>query len=68
MRNAQTQLATAGIICTPAAQPKHCGCGLAHDSDAWSNLPYLGVMGDEADAFELRNCPCGSTLAVEVEV
>lgn len=50
----------------PAPPPKACGCGLEHDYFAWSRLPYLGVMGDAHEAIELRNCACGSTLAIEL--
>lgn len=44
---------------------KVCGCGRAHDAASWSALPLCGVQDDgEAEPYELRNCPCGSTLAV----
>lgn len=45
---------------------KPCGCGLVHDHAAWSALPYVGDMHDEDVVLELRNCRCGSTLAIEV--
>jgi hypothetical protein len=54
--------------------PKACGCGLVHDTAAWESLPSRGVQAFDADAtgpaeaIELRNCLCGSTLAVGVEV
>jgi hypothetical protein len=51
---------------TLSVTPKRCGCGLTHDAAAWSCLPYVGVQRDEFEALELRNCPCGSTLAIEV--
>ena len=48
------------------AETKRCGCGLAHDAPSWSALPLAGVMRDDVEAIELRNCPCGSTLAIQV--
>lgn len=53
---------------------KHCACGNVHDAARWAKLPLVGVQpGIEADDFgdavppiELRNCPCGSTLAIEL--
>jgi hypothetical protein len=58
-------LATADTVRAPAHDPKHCTCcERVHDSYAWSNLPAIGVM---MGSLELRNCPCGSTLAVELE-
>lgn len=51
----------------PAPPPKVCTCcGTPHDAFAWSRLPYVGVMRDEEGAIELRNCGCGSTIAVEI--
>jgi hypothetical protein len=44
--------------------PKTCGCGLTHSPEAWSLLPFVGVMRDDEEASELRNCGCGSTLSV----
>lgn len=50
---------------------KQCGtCGIEYDAYSWERLPVVGVMHvdrDEegpAEAIELRNCPCGSTLGV----
>ena len=50
----------------PPPAPKQCGCGLSHDAAAWRALPFVGFMLDEAETIELRNCACGSTLAIEV--
>lgn len=44
------------------AEVKKCGCGLVHTAEAWEQLPFVGVMPE--DFIELRNCPCGSTLAI----
>lgn len=48
------------------AETKVCGCGIAHDHIGWSALPVAGVMRDDVEALELRNCPCGSTIAVQL--
>jgi len=48
---------------------KVCGCGREHDAASWSDLPLVGFMDLDADGderLELRNCPCGSTVAVEL--
>lgn len=51
----------------PAPPLKPCGCGRSYDAFEWSRLPYVGVMGDEVETLELRNCvACNSTLAVVV--
>lgn len=46
---------------------KVCGCGAVYDATSWRALPYVGVqrLDDEPD-LELRNCVCGSTIAVPV--
>lgn len=54
----------ADTVRAPAS--KQCGCGANHDPFAWSRLPFVGVMADEEETIELRNCACGSTLAIEV--
>lgn len=45
-------------------------CGRAHDAESWAALPLLGWQGlrreGETTCLELRNCECGSTLAIEV--
>lgn len=53
--------------------PKACRCGLSHGSVAWRKLKFVGrnvtPEDDEGPAvtLELRNCPCGSTIAIEVD-
>ena len=49
----------------PAPPDKSCLCGATHDPFEWLQLPHVGVMADEVDTLTLRNCHCGSTLAVE---
>ncbi len=39
---------------------KRCGCGRAWSRDQWKQLPLCGTMR----GVELRNCACGSSLAV----
>jgi hypothetical protein len=41
---------------------KKCGCGRVHTQEGWKQLPFVGVMHE--DCLELRNCPCGSTIAL----
>lgn len=62
--------------------PKECACGAVHDRAAWAALVLVGRMDDvldrdgfvsidgpapEVDELELRQCRCGSTLAMPVE-
>jgi hypothetical protein len=46
---------------------KRCACGVGHTADGWRRLRLLGVqdLGD-GERAELRNCICGSTLAIEL--
>lgn len=44
--------------------PKRCGCGRSHVRGDWAALPFIGKQVDDFEAIDLRNCPCGSTLAV----
>jgi hypothetical protein len=49
--------------------PKACGCGVKISEDDWEKLKYVGVQKTGLDGIpdlELRNCRCGSTLAVAV--
>ena len=50
------------------AWPKTCGCGALYYPGVWTELAFVGFMEDgDGGRLELRNCTCGSTLAVEVE-
>ncbi len=44
-------------------------CAASYDRDAWSLMPLLRRhrMDDDEPTLEYRNCPCGSTLAVDVD-
>lgn len=39
-------------------------CRRAISQKEWTQLRYVGVQADEVEALELRDCDCGSTLAV----
>lgn len=66
--------------CPPESRwPRRCYCcGTDYDEASWSTLPHphrgavqhigcgLGI-DDGAGCLELRDCPCGSTLAIEIE-
>lgn len=43
-------------------------CAPDHDSKFfdWEALPLLGIQPDDEEPLELRNCHCGSTIAVVV--
>jgi hypothetical protein len=47
---------------------KSCRCGKDFTADAWLDLIPIGLMdgGDDYTMLDLRNCPCGSTICVEV--
>lgn len=51
----------------PASPLKTCRCGATHDEAAWSALPLVGMQdaGEPGLDYELRNCRCRSTLAIE---
>lgn len=41
-------------------------CSIHYPESAWGRLDYVGIQGDGAGGhLQLRNCACGSTLAVE---
>ena len=49
-----------------------CACGRRYDATAWAMLDFCGcqyvpaTVDAPAELFELRNCVCGSTLAVDI--
>lgn len=60
------------------AWKKHCGCGVVYTREEWADLQFKGMQYVEADdsdptpegdayTLELRDCNCGSTLAVDAE-
>lgn len=55
-----------------ATTVKRCGCGRLYGEAEWRKLPRAGTMTTPADetgpeeTLELRNCACGSTLAIVI--
>ena len=48
---------------------KVCGCGRRYTAADWRQLTFCGVIQPEDGAFaELRNCACGSSIAVRVRI
>ena len=43
-------------------------CGTLHTRTSWKRLPLKGRQVDAYCTLELRDCPCGSTLAAIVEI
>jgi hypothetical protein len=41
-------------------------CGQKYTAPEWGSLPLCGYYQDEVERLELRNCRCGSTIAIEV--
>lgn len=39
-------------------------CGRVHGARQWRLLPYVGIQHFGEEQLELRNCVCGSTLAI----
>jgi hypothetical protein len=39
-------------------------CDRPYTEHGWKLLPKIGMHRDWVEELELRNCPCGSTLAV----
>lgn len=49
--------------------PKACGCGRVYcGPESWKGMKLIGVQADDFATLELRNCPCGTTLAVLTEI
>jgi hypothetical protein len=53
--------------CAQLRQPepfKRCNCGRSYyDLTAFLELPFAGTQTVDGEVLDLRNCPCGSTLA-----
>ena len=67
--SAAQDLAIDRLLAQHARAPwrKTCACcGAAHDLAAWLSLRLRGHQIDAVEDLELRDCPCGSTLAVVV--
>lgn len=49
---------------------KTCACGRAYDAEGWARLPLAGTGEWRlpwGEVQELRNCACGSTIAIVLE-
>jgi hypothetical protein len=46
--------------------PKRCLCGAVYDEESWRALLHRGTVVEEETTLELRNCVCGSTIAIEL--
>jgi hypothetical protein len=46
---------------------KACSCGAVHDRESWRRLPLVGVwrVPQVGAVLSMRNCSCGSTIAVD---
>ena len=43
-------------------------CGTRHTYSTWAKLRFLGYQDDgNGECIELRNCTCGSTIAIDLE-
>jgi hypothetical protein len=45
---------------------KQCACGISFDLAEWCGLKLVGRQIVDEETFELRNCPCGSTLSIQI--
>ena len=45
-----------------------CACGRSFTGPEWIALPYVGLLADDAERIELRNCPCRSTRGVSLSM
>jgi hypothetical protein len=46
---------------------KRCSCGRKYTTlEEWDALNFVGAMPDDNGALEMRNCVCGSTIAVRM--
>jgi hypothetical protein len=58
------------MLPVPVQFPKQCRCcARVHSSaEAWAGLRPRGRQADAWEVLEYRDCTCGSTLAVVVQV
>jgi len=43
---------------------KRCSCGIAYTAEGWSKLSCRGILDDGVERLEIRNCSCGSSIAI----
>lgn len=53
------------VLAADLAPVKACRCGRTFALCEWRDLRLVGFMDDGVDVLELRDCPCGSTIAIE---
>ena len=59
LEQAQAQARPASRCCDQATHDA------LRESDAWNRLEFVGYQDDgQGEKLELRNCPCGATLAI----
>jgi hypothetical protein len=47
--------------------PKRCACGAQYSRAEWTKLALVGrLTAADNDRLEIRNCVCGSSIAVEI--
>jgi hypothetical protein len=48
--------------------PKQCpNCQTVYTKETWAKLKYVGEQEDgEGEVLELRNCPCTSTISIDI--
>jgi CheY-like chemotaxis protein len=62
-------LAAIDEVSEPPSSTKHCACGRSYDAATWAALPWVGEIDngrEVGERMELRDCPCGSTIAREL--
>jgi hypothetical protein len=61
------QVSTPASAWTPGPVVARCTCcTMSYTQAAWGGLHYVGIQdGGALGCVELRNCACGSTIAVE---
>ncbi|HEY2514001.1 MAG TPA: hypothetical protein VGI39_24210 [Polyangiaceae bacterium] len=50
---------------------KTCSCGRAISPESWGRLPLIGTADNGrgiGELLELRNCTCGSTVAIAIGI
>ena len=50
--------------------PRICSCGRVYDLADWHKLSFVGIQEGVYDMpdLELRNCQCGNTMSIPVEL
>ena len=59
------EMAGPDSVDTAVGWPKRCSCGRSYGRSEWARLPFVGKASDSQCHIELRNCVCGSTIAMD---